>query len=1262
MFKRFSSLLLCLAMVLALGIVQSPGSLYAQASDPQPEIHITLNKQTVAVGETINGSWTIDNMPEGWHQTHTWFYTDATGYRQMVDSDDDVYSSSFTPPLGVKGELRVDLWGSGSGDGHISKSASFTITGDDVTEALTLSLQLDADKVAIGSTITASWTATGGKAPYTYAYQWSDGAEQPKVTTTETSASFTPGEGAGSSGFVRVMVTDAAGRMAGSSQLFGIIQPAGPDTPSGDPVIHLMLDKATVAVGRTIKGSWSIDNMPEGWHQTHTWFATDATGYMYVVDSDDDVYSSSFTPPLGVKGELRVDLWGSGSGDGHISKTASFTIAGDDVTEALTLSLQLDADKVAIGSTITASWTATGGKAPYTYAYQWSDGAEQPKVATTETSASFTPGEGAGSSGFVRVLVTDAAGRMAGSSQLFGIIRPAGPDTPSGDPVIHLMLDKATVAVGRAIKGSWSIDNMPEGWHQTHTWIATDATGYRYVVDSDDDVYSSSFTPPLGVKGELRVDLWGSGSGDGHISKTASFTIAGDDVTEALTLSLQLDADKVAIGSTITASWTATGGKAPYTYAYQWSDGAEQPKVATTETSASFTPGEGAGSSGFVRVLVTDAAGRMAGGYQRFEIMQPVEPSPTPGIPTDDPSTGPLTLSLQMDPYGVAIGRKMIVNWTATGGKAPYTYQYQWSDGGDGPIQPIVTTTETSASFTPTVIASDTGSVRVQVTDAAGSVVSRKQSFEIMRSVGATPAPGDPVIHITLDKQTVAVGETITASWTIDNLTEGWYRKHTWTAVDSTDYVHVVDSDADVFSSSFTPPLGARGHFGVVLFDDVGNKGPLSQVVYLSITGDPVTEALTLSLQLDAANVAIGSKLTANWTATGGKAPYTYQYQWSDGSNGAIQRIVTTTETGASFIPTVGAGNTGSVSVQVTDATGRMVSSKQSFKIIRSEGPLPTPGEPVIHITLNKQSVAVGETVKATWSAQGGTLPYTYVYQWISKPEVSTTETSAAFTPKARHGGTGSLRVDVTDAKGRRVSETQYFKIKAVQSRPPATTPFIPLPTPSINPDALVEMVEGVLAKEAEAVVVNPDGTSGKYTLAIKPTSPDANTLVMIAHALKPLAEREKGVGIRWIFRPTLVLAARQQGFAALAAQRETVRVVLPMERFKAEGTADTVVQIRMLQQDELPEAIGAQVRAVQALSDVYRITVSDAAPDELLEVSFLLDAKGEAPAIAAGKWDSAELGYPEAQIVVDEAGNRTVQAMIPNEALCLLVPAKQTP
>ena len=89
-----------------------------------------------------------------------------------------------------------------------------------------------------------------------------------------------------------------------------------------------------------------------------------------------------------------------------------------------------------------------------------------------------------------------------------------------------------------------------------------------------------------------------------------------------------------------------------------------------------------------------------------------------------------------------------------------------------------------------------------------------------------------------------------------------------------------------------------------------------------------------------------------------------------------------------------------------------------------------------ISVSLDKTTVAAGESVTATWTASGGREPYssyTYVWNvksggyWFEKKRatVSGYVTPVSFTPDM--GESGYVKVYVKDADGRTSSDTQYY-------------------------------------------------------------------------------------------------------------------------------------------------------------------------------------------------------------------------------------------
>jgi gliding motility-associated-like protein len=746
---------------------------------------------------------------------------------------------------------------------------------------LSLSLQSKTDATCNGSANgKVSFTATGGAAPYTYTWT-------PNVSTTNTADNLKAGD-------YSVLVTDKNGCTATAA--FTIAEPAA--------ITHTQQLVPTTC-GKS-NGSISITSAGGTAPYSYVWLpnvsTTNSAGNVKAGD-----YAITVTDKNGCKEQINITL-------------------PDDPGVTLTAFLKTDA--TCNGSTTgKASFTATGGTAPYTYTWT-------PNVSTTNTADNLKAGD-------YSVLVTDKNGCTATTA--FTIEEPAA--LTHSQQLVPPTCGKSN--------GSITITSAGGTAPYSYVWLPNvSTTSSAGNVKAGD--YAITVTDKNGCKEQISITL-------------------PDDPGVTLTAFLKTDA--TCNGSTNgKASFTATGGTAPYTYTWT-------PNVSTSNTADNLKAGD-------YSVLVTDKNGCTA--TAAFTIAEPAA----------------ITHTQQLVPTTCGKSNGSI-SITSAGGTAPYSYVWL----------PNVSTTNSAGNV-------KAGDYAITVTDKNGC----KEQINIT-------LPDDPGVTLTAFLKTDATCNGSTngkASFTATGGTAPY--TYTWTPNVSTsntadnlkagDYsVLVTDKNGCTATTAFTiaepaaithtqqlvPPTCGKSN-GSITITSAGGTAPYSYVwlpnvsttssagnvkagdyaitvtdkngckeqINITLPDDPGV-TLTAFLKTDATcNGSTTGK--ASFTATGGTAPYTYT--WTPN--------VSTTNTAANL-------KAGDYSVLVADKNGCTAST--AFTI--AEPAAITHTQQLVSPTCGKSNGSI------TITSAGGTAPYSYV--WL--PNVSTTNSAGNI--KA-----GNYAITVTDKNG----------------------------------------------------------------------------------------------------------------------------------------------------------------------------------------------------------------------------------------------------
>lgn len=327
--------------------------------------------------------------------------------------------------------------------------------------------------------------------------------------------------------------------------------------------------------------------------------------------------------------------------------------------------------------------SASGGSGGYTFA--WSG--LPTGCAQVGATALCTLGAGSAGSYQVTVVATDSNGVASAASSPVGLTVYTDPSAST--PVAN----RTTADLGQWVAFSESASGGSGGY--TYAWSGLPATGCLGTTTSTVDC-------PLATSGTLTVVSTVVDS-DGELSTSAplSFTVAGpvSVTTPTATVPGSTSTTTADVGQAVTIFAQASGGTAPYTYAW----------TGLTDVACSGLPGASvvctfsSAEAYTIGVVATDAQGESAASAWKLNLTISAMPGIQPGgisvSPTLLDADGTLTLSA-----------------TVGGGVAPWSYV--WSG------LPTGCTSENRASFSCTPTESGVFFVTVVATDAAGAQVS----------------------------------------------------------------------------------------------------------------------------------------------------------------------------------------------------------------------------------------------------------------------------------------------------------------------------------------------------------------------------------------------------------------------------------------------------------------------------------------------------------------------------------------------------------
>jgi uncharacterized protein (TIGR03437 family) len=329
------------------------------------------------------------------------------------------------------------------------------------------------------------------------------------------------------------------------------------------------------------------------------------------------------------------------------------------------------------------------------------------------------------------------------------------------------------------------------------------------------------------------------------------------------------------------------------------------------------------------------------------------------------PVSGPLTISFSSSSISTTTGGSVSASFSASGGTGSYTFSVSGEPAG-------VTLGAGSLSGSPTQAGIFTASVNVIDTN-------------------GNSASASIVINV--------LGLTTT---TLPNGTAGQFYSASLGAAGGTGLYSF---------SAVSLPAGLSIMSDGILNGTVTTAGAYAVIVTVTSGGLNVSTGLSLiianplPLSISGASLATGTvnvPYSQALSATGGVPPYT----WSVNS-GALPPGLSLSASGVvSGTPTT-LGNF-SFGVQVTDTAGVVATASTSLAIQTPPGPL------TITLSPGSLSITTGDSVSVTFTASGGTKPYTFSV--IGQPRGVTIGSAGPLSGTPTQAGTFNVKVMVTDA------------------------------------------------------------------------------------------------------------------------------------------------------------------------------------------------------------------------------------------------------
>ena len=654
------------------------------------------------------------------------------------------------------------------------------------------------------------------------------------------------------------------------------------------------------------------------------------------------------------------------------------------VVAALTVGFTIAPSSPSAGQTVYFNATAGGGVSPYTYSWTFGDGGSATGPSVIHAYA------GAGTY-TVTVIATDSLGRTASNQKLLLV---TGPLTAS------FTFSPTNPAIGDTV----TFSGTASGGTPPYTYAWSFGDGQKGTGASPTHAYAAS--------GTFTVTMNVSDSAGHKVSVQNTLT-----VTPSLSASFTFAPSMPVVGEIVSFTGSASGGTAPYTYAWDFGDG-------STASGSSVSHTYSASGSYPVILTVSDSAGHTA--YNSSSV----------------PVSTDLFVSFTYSPSRPNVGDTVTFSATGSGGVSPYAYAWSFGDGTNG----------TGATVAHAYASATTFQVNVTLSDSAGHTATDVQFVTVGGALTGeiSVTPSLPLAYELVNFSANASGGFLpyTYSWTFGDggsasgqtVTHVYAAPGTYTVtvtvVDSAGHSTVVTKVLDValilaagitLSQTF-PVVGeivaftgeARGGTSPYTFtwsfgDGATATGPVVNHSYAapqaySVTlqvndsaghftnvtrSIVVTPALTAVLGFSPPLPQAGENVTYTATPGGGTPTYTYAWTFGDGTNGTGVQI-----RHAFLLP----GNY-SVNVTIFDAAGHNATATRTVSV--------TP-RLVGNFTYSPTFPVADQTVTFVANASGGTAPYTFTWSFGDAQNATTAQVDHAYADN----GTYSVALTIRDSAG----------------------------------------------------------------------------------------------------------------------------------------------------------------------------------------------------------------------------------------------------
>ena len=836
------------------------------------------------------------SSPSGGTGPYTYFWRFGDSSTSTLQNPSHAYS--------VAGTHNVDVTLTDA----VGKQATWAVV---ITVNVLPSVTGTATPMTIDETQSVSFTCTprNGTSPYTYLWDFGDGSP--------TSTAQNPSHVYATNGsyIANVTITDAFGESASWSVMI-TVNPLSSVTGTATPT--------TIDVNQSV----SFTSTPHYGTPPYSYFWVFGDGGTSTEQNPNHVYT--------IPGTYTANVTVTDS----VSLNASWIVV---ITVNPLPSVTGTAAPTTIDSGQIVSFTSTpsDGTAPYTYLWDFEGAPGRFVYATTNQSQSpFFEFENLGTAPATynaTVTVTDAVGAQVSWTSMTITVFAQPSVTGTASPTV--------IDVGHAVSFECTAD-FGSGVYPSYLWSFGD--------DPANTSADRNTTHEYGAAGSYIATVTVTDS----FGVQAIWTVG---ITVNPLPSLTGTASPRMIDETQTVSFTCTPSLGTGPYSYLWAFGDDP---TNTSTAQNTTHEYDAAGSYIVTVTVTDSFGEQATWI--------VDITVNPWLNVTGTSTATM----------IDVGHSVSFTCTASYGTTPYSYAWAFGDGGTSSLQNPSHVFATVGSRTATVT----------VTDAAGG----QNSWTVVITVSALPTATGTATPTATD-----IG--LVVDFTCDATLGTSPFTYEWDFGDGTATNTLQNpSHAYAAAGSYTVTVTAT--------DAVGEQAGWTTII--TVNALPSLVAMASPTTIDATQ-----SVSYSCTPTNGTPPYTYAWEFGDGGTSDLQNPSHAYSTPGSY----------SANLTLTDAVGE---SASWTVIITVNSLLSVTGAATPSV------IDSGQNVSFTCTPSGGTMPYTYAWDFGDGSTSTAQSPDHVFT----RGGTYTVTVTVTDAAN---MSAEWTAVITVNSSFPLTTALL---------------------------------------------------------------------------------------------------------------------------------------------------------------------------------------------------------------------------